>query len=87
MNYLLIHQLWKLKHKDGEVENVTVSDYFQNFPNFVLGTMVAGGLYSRNDYSVEDNGSYKKINDIITKILPKNIYTNTESGSRFTCKR
>lgn len=66
-------------HKDGEIQNVNVNQYFIDNPQNMLGEIVAGGLYSRDDYSVENKKEYD-LSKAIVKALPKNVYTSTKSA-------
>ena len=66
--------------KMGEVRKVSVNEYFINHPENMLGTIEAGGLYSRNDYSLIDNGTSKDLSKVLRSMLPENVFTPVKSA-------
>lgn len=68
-------------HKDGEIQEVGINNYFSKHPNNMLGEIEAGGLYSRDDYTLKDNGTAENLNKIIKDFLPKDIFKPVESGA------
>ena len=68
-------------HKDGEIQEVGINNYFSKHPNNMLGEIEAGGLYSRDDYTLKDNGTSENLNKIIKDLLPKDIFKPVESGA------
>jgi len=65
-------------HKDGEQQEVGVNQYFVDRPENMLGNIVAGGLYSRDDYTVENKNEYD-LSTAITKALPSGVYKTVTS--------
>lgn len=65
-------------HKDGEKQNVTVNNYFVENPQNMLGNIVAGGLYSREDYTVENKTGYD-LSKAIKNALPAGVYEKVNS--------
>jgi N12 class adenine-specific DNA methylase len=66
-------------HKDGEQQDVNVNQYFIDNPQNMLGNIVAGGLYSREDYTVENKTGYN-LTEAIKNALPEGIYTKVSSN-------
>lgn len=65
----------KVENNDEEKTHYQINDYFHNNPEFILGDIKMGGMYSKNDYTIIDNGSVKSLKEILTtKILPANVY-------------
>lgn len=69
------------KHRDGATEKVTVNEYFVNHPENLLGDIEAGGLYSRSDYTVNDNGKSADLSKVIRAMLPSNVFTPVQSAA------
>ncbi|MBV5282171.1 MAG: DEAD/DEAH box helicase family protein [Paludibacter sp.] len=68
-------------HKDGEQQMVTVNNYFVQHPENMLGEIVAGGLYSRDDYTVvERKGQKTDIAKALKSMLPESVYQKTTSA-------
>lgn len=65
------------RHSDGQTEQVNINNYFHDNPQNILGELEAGGMYNRNDYTV--NGSLDNLTQRIQEMLPKGIYSNTQS--------
>lgn len=68
-------------HKDGDKQNVSINKYFSTHPENMLGDIEAGGLYSRDDYTLKDNGTSDNLAKVIKNMLPTNVYKSSKSGA------
>ena len=67
-------------HRDGTPIKVNVNKYFIDNRQNMLGDIEAGGMYSRNDYTLKPNNTSSNLDEAIRRALPSNIYTTVNSA-------
>ena len=65
---------------------VNVNNYFVENPQNMLGNIVAGGLYSREDYTVENKTGYD-LSKAIKNALPTGVYEKSKQQNRIASQR
>lgn len=70
----------KIENDDEEKTHYLINNYFAQNPEFILGDIKMGGMYSKNDYTIIDNGSEQNLAEILTsKVLPAGVYYELET--------